>query len=139
VKLKLVILILIVLFSFAVPIDYVFAHEGHEHAMANGTMKDDDRTAGQTASNPAQAIEVGNKICPVSGDKVGEMGEVIKYEHNGKMYNLCCKTCIKDFKKDPEKYSKIAEEEAAKEKQGTGEHKENNDDHGHDHSGHQHE
>ena len=56
-------------------------------------------------------VEVGNKICPVSGQKVGEMGEVVKYEYNGKVYNLCCKMCAKDFKKDPEKYSKTAEEE----------------------------
>ena len=47
-----------------------------------------------------------------SGEKVGEMGEIVKYEHKGKIYNFCCEACIKDFKKDPEKYSKIAEEEA---------------------------
>lgn len=59
------------------------------------------------------AVEVGNKICPVSGEEVGEMGEVIKYEYNGKIYNLCCPMCEKDFAKDPEKYSKIAEDEVA--------------------------
>ena len=58
-----------------------------------------------------KSVEVGNQICPVSGNKVGEMGEIVKYEYNGKIYNLCCPACIKDFKKDPEKYSKIAEEE----------------------------
>ena len=46
----------------------------------------------------------------------GKMGELVKYEYQGKIYNLCCKMCIKDFKNDPEKYSKIAEEQAAKEK-----------------------
>jgi len=59
----------------------------------------------------SKAVEVGNQICPVSGNKVGEMGEIVKYEYKGKIYNLCCPACIKDFKKDPEKYSKIAEEE----------------------------
>ena len=70
-----------------------------------------------------KAVEVGNKICPVSGDKIpasgekGTMGdEPVKYEYNGKIYNLCCPMCIKDFKKNPEKYSKIAEDEVAKEK-----------------------
>ena len=58
-----------------------------------------------------KTVEVGNKICPVSGNKVGEMGEIVKYEYNGKIYNLCCPACTKDFKKNPEKYSKIAEEE----------------------------
>ena len=69
----------------------------------------------------AQPIEVGNKVCPVSGEKVpapgekGEMGGAAKYEYNGKIYNLCCSMCIKDFKKNPEKYSKIAEDKASAE------------------------
>ena len=76
----------------------------------------------QHSEASAKAVAVGNKICPVSGDKVpppgkkGAMGEAGKYEYKGKIYNLCCKMCIKDFKKNPEKYSKIADEEAAKEK-----------------------
>ena len=102
----------------------VLAHEGHEHKMADGTMMDDDdRPQGQMDSASTQAIEVGNKICPVTGDKIpasgeeGAMGdEPVKYEHNGKIYNLCCKMCVKDFKKNPEKYSKIADDEAAQEK-----------------------
>lgn len=70
----------------------------------------------------SKAVEVNNKICPVSGNKVpapgekGEMGEAVKYEYNGKIYNLCCPMCIKDFKKNPEKYSKIAEDEVKKSK-----------------------
>ena len=68
----------------------------------------------QAASAASAAVEVNNKICPVSKEKVGEMGKVIKYEYNGKIYNFCCAMCIKDFKKDPEKFSKIAEEEAGK-------------------------
>jgi YHS domain-containing protein len=61
-------------------------------------------------------VEVGNKICPISGEKVGQMGDVVKVEYNGKFYNLCCLACKKDFNKDPEKYSKKAEEEAAQSK-----------------------
>ncbi len=80
--------------------------------------------AAATVNATAQAPkEVGNKICPVSGDKVpapgekGAMGDKpVKYEYNGKIYNLCCPMCIKDFKKNPEKYSKIADDEVAKEK-----------------------
>ena len=102
--------------------NYVLAHEGHEHKMSDGTMMDDDDIPkGQTDST--KAVEVGNKICPVSGDKIpapgekGTMGdEPVKYEYNGKIYNLCCQMCVKDFKKNPEKYSKIADDEVAKEK-----------------------
>ena len=46
-------------------------------------------------------LEVGNKICPISGEKIKE-GKESKVEYNGKVYNLCCSMCEKDFKKDPE-------------------------------------
>jgi YHS domain-containing protein len=58
-------------------------------------------------------IEVGNKTCPVSGNKVGEMGPPIKHEYNGKIYNLCCGMCPRTFDSDPAKYAKIAEDDAA--------------------------
>ena len=98
--------------------NYVLANEGQAHQMPDGTMmKDDDMAQGQMNQESTKAIEVGNKICPVSGEKVpapgekGEMGEAVKYEYNGKIYNLCCPMCVKDFKKNPEKYSAIAEKE----------------------------
>ena len=65
-----------------------------------------------------KAVEVGNKICPVSGDKIpapGEKGTMgdnpVKIEYKGKIYNLCCPMCVKDFKKNPKKYSAIADKE----------------------------
>lgn len=71
----------------------------------------------QAVTQPA--VEVGNKICPVSGENIEAMGEGFKYEHNGKIYNFCCSMCLKDFLKDPEKYSKIAEESAAAQARGS--------------------
>ncbi len=68
---------------------------------------------GQEQVVPPVLVEVGNKICPVSKEKVGQMGDVVKYEYNGKIYNLCCPACKKDFVKDPQKFSKIAEDEVA--------------------------
>jgi len=59
------------------------------------------------------AVEVCNMISPVSEEKVGMMGPVVQYEYQGKIYNFCCPMCIDTFKKDPGKYSKIAEENAA--------------------------
>ena len=62
----------------------------------------------------AVAVEVGNKICPVSGEKIdGSMGEIVKMEHNGKMYSLCCGMCTKDFNKDPDKFAAIADKEVS--------------------------
>jgi YHS domain-containing protein len=60
------------------------------------------------AQAKVKAVEVGNKICPVSGNPVAL---AVKFEWNGKIYNFCCPMCIEEFKKNPEKYSKIAEDE----------------------------
>ena len=59
-----------------------------------------------------QTIEVGNKHCPVSGREVGLMGPAIKMNYKGKIYHLCCPGCISIFNSNPEKYSKMAEDEA---------------------------
>ena len=55
------------------------------------------------AADNTDAVMVDNKICPISGDKIGkgEMGETKVVEYNGKKYNLCCAMCEKDFMKDP--------------------------------------
>lgn len=59
----------------------------------------------------AAVVEVGNKICPVSKENIGEMGKAEHIEYKGKNYNLCCPMCKKDFNKDPEKFSKVADDE----------------------------
>lgn len=72
-----------------------------------GSMAEGEITAEVTETG---AVRVGNTICPLSKEKVGEMGEIVEYEYEGKIYNFCCKMCLKDFKKDPEKYIKIINE-----------------------------
>lgn len=47
--------------------------------------------------------------CPVSGDKLGEMGKSYTFEYQGHEVKLCCKDCKKDFDKDPVKYMKKIE------------------------------
>jgi len=42
-----------------------------------------------------------NTVCPVSGE---EIDEGITTTYNGKTYAVCCKSCLKKFNKDPEKY-----------------------------------
>jgi YHS domain-containing protein len=56
------------------------------------------------------------KTCIVSGDKLGEMGDPYVYEYKGREIKFCCKSCVKDFNKDPQKYIKKIEEEEAKAK-----------------------
>ena len=67
--------------------------------------------AQQAFSNTSQAVEVGNKFCPVSGEPVSGQNFV---EFDGKRYGLCCSMCANKFKKDPEKYIQKMEAEEAK-------------------------
>ena len=46
-------------------------------------------------------VNVGNTICPVSGDPVSGKNFVT---YKGKRYGLCCQACKKPFLKSPEKY-----------------------------------
>ncbi len=70
-----------------------------------------DQTAGAAGSTvQKEAVNVGNKICPVLGEEINEKTKsTVEYE--GKIYNLCCSGCINVFKSDPQKYIKKIEEE----------------------------
>jgi YHS domain-containing protein len=46
------------------------------------------------------------KTCPVSGEKLGEMGKPKTFVYEGQEVKLCCSNCKKDFDKDPAKYIK---------------------------------
>ena len=48
--------------------------------------------------------------CIVSGEKLGEMGKPYVFVKDGQEIKFCCKNCLKDFNKDPQKFLKeIAE------------------------------
>jgi len=87
-------------------------------ALAACTNQNIDHT-GQSTSDAAYkaalasgAVDVGNTICPVTGDKVG--GSKLIEVYSGKIYHMCCSDCPADFKKDPAKYAKLVAENPAK-------------------------
>ena len=48
------------------------------------------------------------KTCPVSGEKLnGDMGAPYVFSYKAQEVKLCCKSCKKDFDKNPEKYMKL--------------------------------
>lgn len=54
------------------------------------------------------------KKCVVSGDPLGEHGKVVKVSNGGTDVYLCCKDCVKDFNKEPEKYTKMVKDAGKK-------------------------
>jgi len=67
-------------------------------------------------NSPASAPPKPDKLttCPVSGEKLGEMGKAYVFTYQGQEVKLCCSGCKKDFDKDPAKYlKKIRDADAA--------------------------
>ncbi|MBE2203956.1 MAG: hypothetical protein IAE94_06440 [Chthoniobacterales bacterium] len=49
------------------------------------------------------------KTCVVSGEGLTEMGKPYVFTYEGQEVQLCCKSCKKDFDKDPATYMKKIE------------------------------
>jgi YHS domain-containing protein len=44
------------------------------------------------------------KVCVVSGEELGGMGEPYVHNHEGVTVKFCCEPCLKKFNKEPEVY-----------------------------------
>ena len=54
----------------------------------------------------AQLASYPVKKCVVSDEPLGDMGEPVNYLYGTKLVRFCCKGCIKDFEKTPDKFVK---------------------------------
>jgi hypothetical protein len=64
-----------------------------------------EKTETAAANTPAESsIPYPLDTCPVSGEKLGEMGKPYVFVHDGREIKLCCKNCLKDFNGDPAKF-----------------------------------
>jgi len=54
--------------------------------------------------------------CPVSGEKLGEMGKPYVFVYQGQEVKLCCSGCKKHFDKDTTPYLKKIQDAAAPKK-----------------------
>jgi len=114
-KSKLIILSAVVLVFSA---SQVFAGGGHDHGEHKEEVSQDHKGSmmGEMGEHHSDLPNVGNAICPVSGESISSVnkgGKGVQIEHEGKIYNVCCKFCAKDFRKNPEKFIKIIEQKLA--------------------------
>ena len=70
------------------------------------------KNASPGGDRPAKVAEVafknekGQLACPVMGDVIATpAAAVAREEYQGKAYYFCCSSCVKAFKKDPDKYA----------------------------------
>jgi len=61
------------------------------------------------AEAPQKAKPYPLDTCVVSGEKLGEMGKPYAFTYEGREVKLCCKSCLKDFNKEPAKFVKKIE------------------------------
>ena len=54
--------------------------------------------------------------CVVSGETLGEHGKPVKVTSEGTDVWLCCKSCVKDFNKEPAKFVKMVKDAPTKAK-----------------------
>ena len=85
----------------------IFGVNGTSFAMScdMDSHNDSGQACARDAKKISKAADIGNKACPVSGEKI-EASKKAAYEYKGKIYNFCCASCIDEFKKEPGKYIK---------------------------------
>ena len=82
-------------------------------AVPQAVRADNTNSVGSAAIKPKPDLLT---TCPVSGDKLGEMGKPLVFVYQGQEVKLCCGGCKSTFDKDPAKYIKKIEEGEAKAK-----------------------
>ncbi|PWU15291.1 MAG: hypothetical protein C5B50_15570 [Verrucomicrobia bacterium] len=92
---------------------YVMVYEGQELKFCcKDCVKDfsKDKTAymKKLEEAEAKATPYPMKKCVVSGEAFGQEKPYV-FAYEGQQVKLCCKDCLKDFKKDPAKYMKKIE------------------------------
>jgi hypothetical protein len=99
--------------------------ESSQSEAAPAVVQDASAASEPAAEKAVAAAGAVQTVCPVSGEELGSMGDPIIVTHAGQSVQLCCKSCVKTFNADPEKYlAKLNDPHAGHE--------------GHDHSGHDH-
>lgn len=71
-------------------------------ALGLGLAACTEKEAADPAPTDNAAVQT---TCPISGEKLGSMGEPVVMSYEGKEVKLCCKSCIKKFEADPAKYA----------------------------------
>jgi hypothetical protein len=78
--------------------------------------------AAKPASAPAEDAQLIAKqlpsyplnVCPISKESLDAMGKPMDMIHEGRLVRLCCKSCVKEFKKDPAPILKSIDEGVVK-------------------------
>ena len=83
----------------------IFALSSCKPSESDATANTVDTPAKETSETEATAaIPYPLKTCPVSGEELGSMGKPPVIVHQGQQIKFCCKNCIPNFNKEPDKF-----------------------------------
>jgi YHS domain-containing protein len=100
----------LLLLAFTVSLNLTFAQDNKDSKDSKKTdvTKSEVTKPNVTKTEVTQAVVTApgtgkpiNAVCIVSGE---ELDSKVTADYKGKTYGFCCKTCLKKFTKDPEKY-----------------------------------
>ena len=97
---------ILVIFSFILLLLFFLIDGVNGKAKDYKNAQEGKKVLTEEVNSLSKAIEVGNRVCPVSGLKI-QTGKEIKYEYKGKIYNFFSNSGVEEFKKNPEKYIQI--------------------------------
>lgn len=72
----------------------------HQHADTHTAQVPGPDAATASAESAAYPVD----YCVVSGEKLGEMGDIVEVVIDGRTVKLCCTMCEADLRADPAKY-----------------------------------
>ena len=78
-------------------------HSGHEHGETMEDKDGDEDPFADLSSEDAKLAKA-QGTCPVSDEKLGDMGTPIKVMVGDKPVFICCEMCRKALLKDPDKF-----------------------------------
>lgn len=103
----------------AMPLAALAQHEDHKHPAAQQPPDqpakgggDSDAAAKSKPSRPSDPYPL--STCPVSGKKLGEMGEPVVKTYDGREVRFCCGGCIEKFESNKADYWKKIDDAIAK-------------------------
>lgn len=82
-------------------------------ALAGQEGKERKAAASETKERPSEPYTL--STCPVSGEKLGSMGDPVVLTVEGREVKLCCKGCVSKIEKDPAKFLAVVDEGLAAE------------------------
>ena len=107
--------LLVAAFVFLLGIGFANISLAQDNSAKQETEKqettDDSKTETTAVAKEVKEGKAFNVVCPVSTE---DIDDPVLVEYKGKTYGVCCKTCLKKFIKDPEKYISRLNEDGTK-------------------------